>query len=154
MTSCGLYIAWITHHQMKRMAALSHIFPTMTLWYSTSKDLTTIFAWSDTAATIYFIAQFCAASIREQLLIERRLLKSVLSVKSYVIVRALRKASCIKSRRFTMWWLGCEANLPTWSAAALLQSGTYTVPPINFLVFFQLFHTMIALHAWKNAKHL
>ena len=30
----------------------------------------TVFARSDAAATIYFIAQFCAASIREQLLIE------------------------------------------------------------------------------------
>ena len=62
MTSCGLYIAWITHGQMKRMAALSHIFPTLTLWYSTSKDLATVFAQSDTVATIYFIAQFCVAS--------------------------------------------------------------------------------------------
>ena len=26
MTSCGLYITWITHGQMKRMAALSHSF--------------------------------------------------------------------------------------------------------------------------------
>ena len=33
-----------------------------------------------------------------------------------------------------MWWLGFEANLPgSWSAAALLQSGTYTAPPIRFL---------------------
>ena len=30
----------------------------------------TIFARSDAAATIYFIAQFCAASVREQRLIE------------------------------------------------------------------------------------
>ena len=76
------------------------------------------------------------------------------SVKSYVIVKVLRKASCIRSRRIAMWWLGCEANLPAWSAAVLLQSGTYTVPPISFLVFFQWFHTMIALRAWKNAKLL
>ena len=41
------------------------------------------------------IAQFCAASIRE-----RRLLNSVFSVKFFVIVRALRKASFI--RRITM----------------------------------------------------
>ena len=33
-----------------------------------------------------------------------------------------------------MQWLGFEANLPPWSAAALLQSGTYTEPPIRFLV--------------------
>ena len=32
--------------------------------------VTTVFAWSDAAATIYFVMQFCAASIREQLLIE------------------------------------------------------------------------------------
>ena len=30
----------------------------------------TLFARSDAAVTVYFIAQFCAASIREQLLIE------------------------------------------------------------------------------------
>ena len=30
----------------------------------------TLFARSDAAATVYFIAQFCTASIREQLLIE------------------------------------------------------------------------------------
>ena len=69
MTSCGLYIAWLTHDQMKRMAALSHIFPTTTLWYSTSKDLATVFARSDATATIYFIVQFIVASIRERLLI-------------------------------------------------------------------------------------
>ena len=58
MTSCGLYITWITHDgQMKRMAALSHIFPTLTLWYSTSKDLATVFAQSDAAATIYYLLQ-------------------------------------------------------------------------------------------------
>ena len=34
------------------------------------KTLYTIFARSDAVATIYFIVQFCAASIREQLLIE------------------------------------------------------------------------------------
>ena len=33
-------------------------------------DAHTVFAWSDAAATIYFIAQFCAAPIREQWLIE------------------------------------------------------------------------------------
>ena len=31
---------------------------------------TTVFARSDAVATIYFIAQFCAASIRERLLVE------------------------------------------------------------------------------------
>jgi len=40
--------------------------------------MTTVFARSDAAATIYFITQFCAASIRE-----RRLLK-----KSFVDVKA------------------------------------------------------------------
>ena len=62
---------------MKRMAALSHIFPTMTLWYSTSKDLATVFARSDAAATIYFIVQFCAASIREwRLLLFSKILRN------------------------------------------------------------------------------
>ena len=32
--------------------------------------VSTVFARSDAAATIYFIAQFCAAFIRERLLIE------------------------------------------------------------------------------------
>ena len=48
----------------------------------------TVFARSNAAATIYSIAQFCAAFIRE-----RRLLNSGFSLKSFVIVRALRKAS-------------------------------------------------------------
>ena len=34
------------------------------------KVMGTVFAWSDAAATIYFITQFCVASIREQLLIK------------------------------------------------------------------------------------
>ena len=59
---------------------------------------------------------------------ERRLLNSVLSVKSqfYKI-----------NKEYTMRWLGSvEANLPaSWSAAALLQSDTYTAPPICFFVF-------------------
>ena len=42
--------------------------------------LYTIFARSDAVATIYFITQFCVASIREQLLIERAFIKlSVIS---------------------------------------------------------------------------
>ena len=48
-----------------------------------------------------------------------------------------------------MRWLGFEANLPAWSAAALLQRGTYTAPPIRSLVFFQWVHTMIALRYSK-----
>ena len=55
--------------------------------------ISTVFARSDAAATIYFIRQFCAASIRE-----RCLLNSVLSVKSLVNVHvsALRKASFVR----------------------------------------------------------
>ena len=53
-----------------------------------------------------------------------------------------------------MRWLGFEANIPAWSAFALLQSSTYTAPPICFLVFFQWFHTMIALRASKIAELL
>ena len=46
--------------------------------------------------------------------------------------------------------LGFEANLPaSWSAAALLQSGSYTALPIRFLVFFQWLHMLIALWALK-----
>ena len=70
----------------------------------------TIFARSDAAATIYFIAQFCAASIWE-----RRLLNSVFSVKFVISVKALRKASFIRLTK------NCDA---AWSAAALLQHGT------------------------------
>ena len=39
-----------------------------------------------------------------------------------------------------------------WSAASLLQSGTYTAPPIRFFIFFQRFHTMIPLRASKYAN--
>ena len=62
---------------------------------------------------------------------ERRLFNSVFSVKSFVIVRALRKASFIR-----------------------LQNGTYMAPPIRFLVFFQWFHTMITLRVSKIAELL
>ena len=41
-------------------------------------------------ATIYFITQFCAASNREQ-----SLLNSVFSVKTFLNVKALRKASFV-----------------------------------------------------------
>ena len=44
--------------------------------------------------------------------------------------------------------------LPAWSATALLQTGTYTAPPICFLVFLQWFHMMITLCASENAKLL
>ena len=60
----------------------------------------TVFTRSDAAATIYFIMQFCAASIWE-----RRLLNSVLLVKSFVNVRALRKASFFKKE---LW---CDLGL-------------------------------------------
>ena len=53
-------------------------------------NLHTVFARSDAVATIYFITQFCAASIREQ-----RLLNSVASVKTFVNVRVLRKVDMV-----------------------------------------------------------
>ena len=53
--------------------------------------IVTIFARSDAAATIHFIVQFCAATNRE-----RHLLNLVLSVTSFLTVRALRKASFYK----------------------------------------------------------
>ena len=39
-------------------------------WWLGAGKIFKLFARSDAAATIYFIAQFCAASIRERLLIE------------------------------------------------------------------------------------
>ena len=60
------------------------------IWYTCSKKSTTVFAWSDAAATIYFITQFCVATNREC-----RLLNSVLLVKSFVNARALRNSSFI-----------------------------------------------------------
>ena len=62
-------------------------------------------------ATIYFIVQFCAASIQE-----RRLLNSVLSVKYLVIVRALRKASFIRLTK------NCDAVTWGWSKPSSLIS--------------------------------
>ena len=53
----------------------------------------TLFARSDAAATIYFIAQFCAASIREWILIESGFIKLSVLGKIFRNVRALRKAS-------------------------------------------------------------
>ena len=125
MTSCGLYIAWTTHGQMKRMAALSHIFPTMTLWYSTSKDFVTVFARSDTAATIFFHHTILCGFYSRVAFIK-------ISVISKILRNcALRKASCtyeimkncdavtwfwskpssLISRRFaTKWYLHSTSN--------------------------------------------
>ena len=99
----------------------------------------TVFARSDAAATIYFIAQFCAASIWE-----RRLL--VFSVKFILPnCKGLRKASFT---RLTKNWDAA------WSASALLQSGTYTALTIFFLVFFQWFCTMTTLRDSRKAELL
>ena len=76
-----------------------------------SPPVHTISARSDAAATIYFIAQFCAVSIRE-----RRLFNSVFSVKSFMIVRALRKASFIKLTK------NCDAVTWFWSKHSSLIS--------------------------------
>ena len=97
-------------------------------------NICTVFARSDAAATHHAI--LCGFYSRAATNWERRLLNSVLSVKSFVNVRALRNANFIRlKKRIAMRWLGFEANLPaSWSAAALLQSGTYTAPPIRFLV--------------------
>jgi len=72
-------------------------------------------------ATIYFTVQFCVATNRE-----RRLLNSVLSVKSFVIERALRKASFIRLTK------NCNVVAWFWSQPFQLDQ-----PP---------------LHASKNAK--
>ena len=58
--------------------------------------LITIFAQSDTAATIYFIIVLCGFYSREATNREQRLLNSVLSVKSCVNLRALRKSQFYK----------------------------------------------------------
>ena len=71
----------------------------------------TVFAWSNAVATIYFIAQFCAASIWE-----RCLLNSVLPVKSIVTVRVLRKASFITLTK------NCDAVTWFWSKPSSLIS--------------------------------
>ena len=59
--------------------------------FNSPAKMNTVFARSDAVATIYFITQFCAASIRE-----RHLLNSMLLVKSFVNVRALRKSQFYK----------------------------------------------------------
>ena len=55
----------------------------------------TVFARSDTMATIHFITQFCVPSIQATNQ-ERHLLNSMLSVKPFVNVRALRKGSFMR----------------------------------------------------------
>ena len=100
--------------------------------------MTTVFARSDAAATIYFITQFCAASIRE-----RRLLK-----KSFVNV----KASFNKELR-------C-GDLVLKQTLQLLDEPPlcYKAVPTRHLQSVSLFSssndTLIALRASKNAKLL
>ena len=54
----------------------------------------TIFAQSDGAATIYFITQFCVASIRERLLIEK------VFIKLSVIGKIFRKCKDFEKSQF------------------------------------------------------
>ena len=63
----------------------------------------TVFTRSNAVATIYFIMQFCVASNQE-----RRLLNSVLSAKSFINARSLRKASFIKFNSSHM--TGCDKH--------------------------------------------
>ena len=74
---------------------------------------------------------------------ERRLLNSSVLSKNFHNCKGFEKSQ--------FYSMNCDA---AWSAAGLLQSGTYTALPIRFLVFFKWFHTMIALRASKNAELL
>ena len=82
------------------------------------------------------------AANREQHL----LIKLSVIGKIFCNVRALRKASFISVTKnydaVTWFWIKLSSFL---SAAALLQSGTYTAPQIRFLIFFQWLHMLIAL---------
>ena len=80
-------------------------------WFQSAYNGYPVIAQSDATATIYFIAQFCAASIRE-----RHLLNSALSVKYLVIVRALRNASFIRIMK------NCNAVTWFWSKPSSLIS--------------------------------
>ena len=91
---------------------------------------TTIFAQSDAATTIYLINQFCAATIWEWCSFNS--LKNLFGKHRYKGLGVLQYQQWINT-----WWLGFGAKLSaSWSAVAFRQSGTYTVPPIHFLVFF------------------
>ena len=86
---------------------------------------------------------------------ERHLLNSVLSVKSFVIVTASRKASFIRLTK------NCDAVTWFWSKPSSLISRRFATkqylhgtsnPFPRFLP--MISHTMITLCAWKNAKLL
>ena len=95
----------------------------------------TVFARSDAAATIYLnLCGFYSRAVTNR---ERRLLNSVFSVKFFVIVRALRKASFIRR-------IAIKVDQPPLCYKA--------VPTRHFqsvFSFSQWFHTMIALRASK-----
>ena len=80
---------------------------------------------------------------------KRRILNSVLLVKYFVIVRALRKASFITLTN------NCDAVAWFWSKPSSLINRCFATKQYlhgtsnPFLVFFQWFHTMIALRAAK-----
>ena len=70
-------------------------------------------------------------------------------MKSFVIVRALRKASFIRLTKncdaVTWFWS------KHWSASALLQSGTYMALPIRFLVFdFTRWSPSVPQNCWNS----
>ena len=80
----------------------------------------------------------CGYNLRVATNWQWRLLHSVLSVKSFVNVRTFKKCHFCKINK-ELWCGDLVANLPaSWSATTLLHSGTYTAPPIQFV--------LVALH--------
>ena len=101
----------------------------------------TIFAWSDAAAT-HRARNFV------------RLLAAF--IKLSVIGKIFRNCKGFEKSQFYKITKNCDAVTWFWSKPSSLISRrfatkrTYAAPPISFLVFFQWFHTMIALRAWKK----
>ena len=89
-----------------------------------SLEITSIYRICSIRRHGYNYTILCGFYSRAATIWEQHLLNSVLSVKSFVNVRALRKVSFI---RLAMWLLGFEANLPaSWSAATLLYKAVPT----------------------------
>jgi len=114
--TCKLYIR--TCGELVLLTSYTFSKETVTFMKSVQVVSFTVFARSDATATIYFIVQFCVASIWKWLLIESGIYLTLFSVKSFLIVRALRKASFIRLTK------NCDAVTWFWNKQISLHFAT------------------------------
>ena len=92
LTTAGLYFCFVKLSDQNIFVILYGLTSVyFAVSFSGTHSKTTVFARSDAAATIYFITQFCAASNREQ-----RLLNLVLLAKTFCNCKGFEKSQFYK----------------------------------------------------------